>query len=308
MPQKFLPEEAPLPLVSKSEPVTLSLFAESEEIAAAERSAAVTVLLARAKVSIRRQRLRYWVRIAFSQLLMQVSILFLVVNLSGYLTSAVLKILLCSIVGGIASFIGYRWSKRPSRGEMNELIHRGGIHAIAPLLDSLRFNDCEAENKSFRNALTTLLPLLKASDANILTPANRVTLYEALRPAPYEPDPDVLHLQLVILKALEQVGDEKAYPVVKRLVNLKDSPRNLPYYIQRFKYIQKKRFKYIQKIRPAAQECLLHLESRRGDDTARMTLLRGSTVEAAAPETLLRPAAPTDTDAADQLLRPTDTE
>ena len=171
--------------------------------------------------------------------------------------------------------------------DAQEAAKRGGA-AVSPLLSLLESGQKKERWQSAAAALTALLPQMKASDAPLLTPAARQTLHRfvggnpaSLRIAPSCGDT----LRIAMLKALEQVGDSSAIPVVERLANAKARTADQI------------------RIRQAAIDCLPLLRANCGEiETARI-LLRASRPETTEPATLLRPATGgTATDAA-ELLR-----
>jgi hypothetical protein len=108
------------------------------------------------------------------------------------------------------------------------------------------------------SALTRLLPRLKASDAGLLDDGQRACLYRALRNCAnprifwrYNP-----HFAVTILRALEQIGDSRALPVVQRLAS------------GRAKTPAQKR------IQNAARECLPYLRLHAIQQQDDRTLLR----------------------------------
>lgn len=125
-------------------------------------------------------------------------------------------------------------------------------------------------------ALVTLLPRVRASDAAYIDAEGMKALIELLK-EDHEP------LRLALLAALEQIGDDRAIPMVREV---RDSPR------------------LALEVRQAAAECLPALENRVRLAQESSTLLRASSglnpAEAAA--VLLRPASGA-TAATDNLLR-----
>lgn len=124
-------------------------------------------------------------------------------------------------------------------------------------------------------ALKQLLPRVQASDRQYISPAEMDTLLKHLEDQDYR-------LTLSILKALEQIGDEKALPKVEHIAEAKSG--------------------YLADVVIAAQECLPFLRLRAEQSRQANTLLRASEA-ATAPEMLLRPAAEASSEPT-QLLRP----
>ena len=163
----------------------------------------------------------------------------------------------------------------PVNVDLEALAQLENVSAVPMLLDALNINVTGRHRKRVTCALTTLLPLLKASDVNLLTPRHRHTLNILLA----SNSSSLLRgvdagFTLAVLKAYEQVGDAKAIPVVKRLANSR--PRN----------------NRQREIQAAAAECLPLLRANVGEVTSTQTLLRASTRHANTPDTLLRPPLP----------------
>ena len=179
------------------------------------------------------------------------------------------------------------WFQRTGKVDTDELIRLGGLKAIGPLLE-MRLATISAQDfAAIHGALIQLLPEMKASDANLLTARQRGYLYSLLQ---YETDFTTANshnhtLCLAILKALEQIGDGKALPIVERLAEMKTrNSRRL-------------------KVKQAANDCLPLLRANYVSVDANRTLLRASAAVTAAPETLLRPAPFVAESAPLQLLR-----
>ncbi len=125
-------------------------------------------------------------------------------------------------------------------------------------------------------ALKKLLPRIQASDKDTLSPPEMEALLRALG------GKDNL-LTIAILKALEQVGDERALPKVEGLARLKNGKP--------------------AEVRHAAEKCLPYLHLRAQQAEQAHTLLRAASSDATS-DTLLRPAAGTASVDTGQLLRP----
>ncbi|MCW3095243.1 MAG: hypothetical protein JWL77_861 [Chthonomonadaceae bacterium] len=155
------------------------------------------------------------------------------------------------------------------------------VRAIGSLAEALEFPDRDIRPIA-RKALIHLLPRLKASDAALLSSAQRACLNRTLRG-------DQSELILAILKAWEQVGDPKAIPAVRSLAEGRGECGQIPEVVQ------------------AAKECLPFLQQsleQRQNDTQ---LLRSADGNRAPAESLLRPAtSQVSAEPANQLLRPTD--
>lgn len=160
--------------------------------------------------------------------------------------------------------------------------------------------------KSAMVALKNLLPQLRADQAAALTAEQRHALLIPLRPLaganskitvtgkgvglrPSKSPYDDIDLTLSILKALEQVGDEKAIPIVEKLTESDATPQ-------------------MRIVKEAAEECLQFLEINVERAHQSQTLLRASdATNLIASETLLRPViVQPDATPPEQLLRPSD--
>ena len=182
------------------------------------------------------------------------------------------------------------WSRQSPKFNADEIGRLGGVQAIPALVAAMNTPFGEKKKQAIRDALAALLPQMKASDARLLTPALRRTLNLWLTNAPvssllqrrYDP------LFLAVLKALEQVGDSSAIPVVTRLAKMKGWTRRQ------------------KALKQAAIECLPMLQAHCGDVETARTLLRASQSENAGANTLLRPASGSGTTDSAELLRGSD--
>lgn len=130
-------------------------------------------------------------------------------------------------------------------------------------------------------ALRRLLPQVKASDANYITSQQM----DALIMLAATGDPE---MQVLVLRAFEQIGDERALPVVEQLM-LSD----------------------FSEVQEAARACLPYLQVKARQAIERATLLRGTfaPISPSSPQELLRPTTSQPNSAVpEQLLRPTDSE
>ena len=176
---------------------------------------------------------------------------------------------------------------KPVDVNIEELAQSRDVNAIPTLIDSMNLGITKKHRQRVTRALTLLLPLLKTSDARLLTPLRRhtlnVTLGGCFQPHLRGVDED---LTLAILKAYEQVGDEKAIQVVERIANHR--PRN----------------ESERRIQEAAKECLPLLCANIGEVASTQTLLRASDGQTTtSPAMLLRPAASASTTSPAELLR-----
>ena len=154
------------------------------------------------------------------------------------------------------------------------------VRAIGALAEALEFKDKRVAPIA-EKSLIHLLPRLKASDASLLNPEQRFCLNRALRGKNTE-------LTVAILKAWEQIGDERAIEEVEKLARGRGRGGSSPTVVV------------------AAQECLPFLRQSAERQQIGSQLLRPSDGNLTPSDVLLRPATPhASTDPADQLLRPT---
>jgi hypothetical protein len=150
-------------------------------------------------------------------------------------------------------FVNMLRGEKPLQEAAGAMAGCDDLRAVGLLAETLRMGD--PTHTLAVSALTRLLPRLKASDADLFDDDQRVCLYRALRNCAnprifwrYNP-----HFAVTILRALEQVGDSRALPVVQRLAS------------GRAKTPAQKR------IQQAARECLpylrLHATQQRDDQT-----------------------------------------
>lgn len=134
---------------------------------------------------------------------------------------------------------------------------------------------------SVTRALQRLLPGFRADQAKMLTAKQKkALLVNLLEPYRYP------RLSVCLLRALEQIGDAEALPVVQKIAG--------------------SRTRQAPDVVAAARECLPFLEIRVEQSRQAQTLLRPSDPgSACAPDTLLRPAENADRTPPEQLLRST---
>ncbi len=153
----------------------------------------------------------------------------------------------------------------------------------------------ETMRGTLRASLQNLLPRLRASDANLLTEPHRNWLNHELQRSAFKLSEGwagkqvaerQANFDIAILKAWEQVGDERALTFVQQLATMTaKSPAK-------------------KRVREAAEQCLPYLEARVGEQRQTQTLLRASTVPTEAGDILLRAAtAQTAPVESEQLLR-----
>ena len=170
-----------------------------------------------------------------------------------------------------------------------EIARIGGIQAIPPLFAALQNMNSPKRQAAIRDALITLAPQMKASDAHLLTPAAHTlirawlsTVYNPALSLGYSLSADAC---IAALKALEQIGDSNYISIVERLANMKT------------------RTPAKARVKQAAIECLPMLRSHCGEVAAARTLLRAANAEEARPDTLLRAATGLPETASAELLR-----
>ena len=173
---------------------------------------------------------------------------------------------------------------------VEQIARVGGVHAIAALFATFENPLFPMEQGAAYEALTKLLPQMKANDAYLLAPAARRTMNVWLNDASSSSvsNSSFQALHIAALKALEQVGDASAIPYVEKLTQMK--PRTPGQ----------------TKIKQAAIECLPMLLAHCGEVEAARTLLRASHSEDARPDTLLRPASQSAQTNPAELLRGSD--
>lgn len=201
-----------------------------------------------------------------------------------------LWVLLFLPVIGMA-LMGLRAFLKKPTWNAEELARLGGVKAVGTLLDLLSAPKAPKQMTPLYVALTELLPQMKAGDAATWTVEQRSILLWSLQnsyggytsPALYQ------NYRLAILKAMEQIGDAAAIPVVEHLAN--GAARTAPQ----------------KALKAAAMECLPLLRANLSDVEAAKTLLRASTPENSAPKTLLHPVEFTPDANPKQLLQAADT-
>ena len=133
--------------------------------------------------------------------------------------------------------------------------------------------------RALRAALQNLLPRMRASDAHLLSDAHCSLLNHELQRSRFNLSENwtgakhveaQAKLDVAILKAWEQVGDEQALGVVQQLAAITS------------KSPHKKR------VQQAAEECLPYLEARVGEQRQTQTLLRAAAMPSEAGDVLLR--------------------
>lgn len=161
------------------------------------------------------------------------------------------------------------------------LSHTDDIRAVGPLSEALDWPDASIKFTA-ATGLTRLLPGLNASDGNLLNAKQRASLYSMLRMRNVHSHYSLLE---AILKALQQVGDEAAIPVVERLEKAHAYTSNQ------------------KRIKQLAHDTLPLLTASARIQGASAMLLRASSQNDAPSDLLLRGAMANNEDAPQQLLR-----
>ena len=180
----------------------------------------------------------------------------------------------------IPVLVGISWLVRVrQRTAANTLVGFEDSRATGPLIEATMSSDRDASEVS-RKALMRLLPTLTVSDADHLDDHQRVLLYGILRGRRRGLMPSWNQKEiLVVLRAIEQVGDESSIAPVERLTSWKS-----------------------KELQAAAKNCLVVLRERVDRLRERDTLLRPAQIDP--PELLVRPAAGFESQDS-SLLRPT---
>ena len=173
------------------------------------------------------------------------------------------------------------------RQTVDALRNHSDVRATGPLLEQLKRHE-QRNYPVIAEMLIGLLPRMMSTDAGLLNKAQRKCLYETLN-IPHEFSNSTVRLYdcdealaLAALKALEQIGDAEAVPYVRRAATT-----------HRFTAVLL-----------AARECLPFLEQRIEQQRQSETLLRASDKRIDQSGILLRPAAPSNETAREQLLCP----
>jgi len=189
------------------------------------------------------------------------------------------------VLWGLVTLLGtqlHRLSLSPTQTDAaRKLAKHNDVRGVGRLAEALEWPDPDIKIVAAR-ALTRILPRLCATDAGLLSSGQRTILYRRLSSCHSDERSD---LQIAILKALQQVGDEAAVPHVERLAG----PSALGF-----------RQKQVQQ---AAIDCLPFLIDRAAQLRVSQSLLRASSATPSATDGLLRPADGDVTGTPDHLLR-----
>lgn len=195
-----------------------------------------------------------------------------------------------ALIGSVASMTGVLVAglaaTQKQKAATKVLAQYDDLRGVGLLADMLGFQLEKELRAEIETALIRLLPRMKASDAALMNADQYGTLVSVLggrQPAASNTD-----LMAAILKAMEQLGDEKALPNVTRLAAGSTGYTKISGSVQ-----------------IAARQCLPFLQERVAMRHASAQLLRASTGAegATCPEELLRPAADSGGTPPDQLLR-----
>ena len=167
-----------------------------------------------------------------------------------------------------------------------------GSTAVGTLIELLSVPQKPRKINPLHLALIKLLPQIKASDAALLTAKQRKMLYSILKDGlgGYISPALLLDFRLAILKALEQIGDADAIPIVEQLAS------------------GRTRTPSQKALQTAANECLPLLRAHLGNVEANKTLLRASSLAQTDDALLLRPTEFAPAAAPNTLLRPSEPE
>jgi hypothetical protein len=154
---------------------------------------------------------------------------------------------------------------------------------VGYLVDFCTWPD-EPVRRAAKRALTRMLPGLQPADAGLLSPAQQGVLRGFLHRRYTDTETG---LQVAILKAYEQIGDERSLSAVRGLANINPRTRER------------------ERVKEAANACLPFLQQRRERQHSSQTLLRPTTATSSEPprQILLRPVTDQSTANPDELLR-----
>ena len=247
MQNQFLPEETQGTVYAP--PAIAQTELAKEEIAVTRSTQAVHAWLSKTQRQARRERKGFWGLFIFFQLFLFGPICLSNVFPSfknGHVNPANLALLFAPAA---AMALLALWANfRKPQWNAEELARVGGVAAVGTLLERMGGPKAPRQVAPLVAALTELLPQMKASDAGLLTAEQRQMLNGTLkREFNGNLNADMmLNYRLAILKALEQVGDASAIPVVSRLANGKAGTASQ------------------KALKAAAQECLPLLQSNFG--------------------------------------------
>jgi hypothetical protein len=260
----YMPEEAKKQIALPSTPLAYNhavILRDREESDVVAEPQAVSELLAIAKKeNLQRRR---WAPISALWLVVQAAIIIAAPHspVAGYSYSF-------SIVLGVLIARSFAIRYRRTTASLSAV---DDLRMVGPLIDRLGSRSKDRQTRGvLKQALMRLLPRLKASNASLLTAGQKARLTRHLgHLAMFQGDKA---FQVVILRALEQVGDAQSIPVVERIV------RRQP------------RWSAQEEVHTAAMECLPFLLQRAEEDSSRQTLLRSASCAVGDYSQLLHPA------------------
>jgi hypothetical protein len=187
------------------------------------------------------------------------------------------------------------WSLKPSkraRKATKKLASVNDLSAIGSMVDVLIYSDDPRSNTHVKNALIRLLPQLRATDAHLLS-SRQMQMLQSILGASSFTSGDLLanpikkirmhaRLQIAVLKAFEQIGDEA---VLSGVQHARDHGAT-------------------REVKRAAAECLPYIRQRAELSKASKTLLRASSSGAADTCMLVRAVDNPSATSSDEMLRP----
>ena len=287
MQNQLLPSEQADAVLSRTEvSETLPMTEKREEVALSPEATALFALVKQKNHQRKQLSLA-----AFGSLIsLTILILYLVMQIEKSLQDHLVLVLPLIVVFSALLTVVLTLLRKVNRSvgyDANEVARLGGANAVPFLLESLNLDATRRAREPIYEALGAVLPQLKASDSHLLRPPHRFILNNLLMLESetgflYKPN---LHCSLGVLKAYEQVGDERAFSAVTKVANLR--PRN-----------ERQR-----QLKEAAEACLPHLKENILAYQAQQTLLRASSLSSSASDILLRPATSSTSTDPEQLLR-----
>ena len=236
-------------------PTTLGELA-TEATQTTQNTQAVHDWLGKIQRRAHRDRRLFWGLFAFFQAFLFVPIAlsntFLAMS-KGHFNLAWLALMFLPPFGMAA--LGLLFTLKKPDWNAEELTRVGGVEAVGTLLELLGTPKRPRQMKPLFVALIHLLPQMKASDAALLTAGQRKLLYALLKSGlNVYANPDLLlKYRLAVVKALEQIGDADAIPLVEHLAN------------------GKARTAHQKALKAAAMECLPLLRANCSDGEATKT-------------------------------------
>ena len=166
--------------------------------------------------------------------------------------------------------------------EAKKLAAMDDVRGVGTLSEALEWPDASTQRVA-ASALTRLLPLMTASDGNLLNAKQRSCLYNILRKRNVRSQEPLIK---AILTALQQVGDHAAIPAVERLIDLPAiSTRHI-----KIRDLARQTREFLDETAKLQSVSSTLLRASSAHDTPSELLLRGSmsVAEENAPQQLLR--------------------